>query len=73
MEEKKNKKKEFVELAKVSSVGFGVVIAVFIGYLIGSFIDKHVHSTPIFTIVFIIIGAGAGITNVFRTVGKNSD
>jgi ATP synthase protein I len=73
MEEKKNKKKEFVELAKVSSVGFGVVIAVFIGYFIGSFIDKHVHSTPVFTIIFIIIGAGAGFTNVFRSVGKNSD
>jgi ATP synthase protein I len=73
MEEKNNNKREFVEIGRLSSVGFALVAAVMIGYFIGAFIDKHVNSTPIFTIIFVIIGAGAGIANVFRTVGKNSD
>jgi F0F1-type ATP synthase assembly protein I len=42
-----------------------------IGYFAGTAIDKHFHTAPIFTIIFIFFGIGAGILNVFRTLGKN--
>ena len=73
MEEKKNKKREFVDAARLTSVGIGLIISTMIGYFIGDFIDKHAHTMPIFTLIFVLLGMAAGITNVFRTLGKNSD
>ena len=73
MEEKKNKKREFVDIARLTSVGIGLIISAMIGYFIGAFIDKHAHTAPIFTLIFVVIGIAAGITNVFRTLGKNSN
>jgi ATP synthase protein I len=73
VEEKKNKKREFMEIARLTSVGFGLVIAMLIGWLIGSAIDKHFHTQPVFMLVFLIFGIIAGMRNVFRTLGKNSN
>jgi len=72
MEEKKNKKREFVDATRLASVGIGLIISAMIGYYIGVFIDKHAHTAPVFTLIFLIIGMAAGITNVFRTLGKNN-
>ncbi len=72
MEEKRNKKREFVEIARLTSVGFGLVISTMIGYFFGVFIDKHAHTAPIFTLIFLLLGIAAGIINVFRTLGKNN-
>jgi F0F1-type ATP synthase assembly protein I len=72
MEEKKNKKREFIEIARLTSVGFGLVISILIGWFIGSAIDKHFHTAPIFMLAFFILGMVAGMKNVFRTLGKNS-
>jgi predicted F0F1-ATPase subunit len=72
MEEKKNKKREFVDATRLASVGIGLIISTMIGYSIGVFIDKHAHTAPVFTLIFLIIGMAAGITNVFRTLGKNN-
>jgi predicted F0F1-ATPase subunit len=72
MEEKKNKKREYVDVVRLTSVGFGLVIATMIGYFFGVFIDKHTHTTPIFTLIFLLLGIAAGIINVFRTLGRNN-
>jgi ATP synthase protein I len=73
MEEKKNRKREFVEISRLTSVGIGLIISMMIGWFIGNIIDKHFHTAPIFMIVFLLLGISAGIINVFRTLGKNSD
>jgi ATP synthase protein I len=70
MEEKKNRNREFADLARLSSVGIGLVVSVGIGYFIGETIDKHFHTAPVFTMVFILFGIGAGMLNVFRTLRK---
>jgi F0F1-type ATP synthase assembly protein I len=31
------------------------------------------HTAPIFLIVFFLLGVGAGIINVFRTISKTDD
>jgi F0F1-type ATP synthase assembly protein I len=71
MEEKKNKKRQFADISRLSSVGIGLIVSTMIGYYIGAFIDKHAHTAPVFTLVFVLLGMGAGIVNIFRTLGKN--
>jgi ATP synthase protein I len=71
VEDKKNKNRELADLGRATSVGIGLIVSVAIGYFAGTAIDKHFHTAPIFTIVFIFFGIGAGILNVFRTLGKN--
>jgi len=48
-------------------------LCTFIGYWIGNYIDRKFHTAPIFMVIFLIIGMGAGILNVFRTLSKNND
>jgi len=70
--EKKNKKREFVDAANLASVGIGLIVSSMIGYYIGTLIDKHAHTAPIFTMIFLLIGIASGMVNVFRTLGKNN-
>ena len=72
MEEKKSKKREFVDISRLTSVGIGLIVSMMIGWFVGNAIDKHFHTQPIFMMVFLIFGIAAGIINVFRTLGKNS-
>jgi ATP synthase protein I len=67
-----SKKREFVEIARLTSVGIGLIISIMIGYFIGYYIDIFFKTKPVFTIIFIFFGIGAGIINVFRTLGKNN-
>jgi ATP synthase protein I len=71
MNDKKNKKREFMDVSRLTSVGIGLIISVLIGWYIGNVIDKHFHTAPVFMLVFLILGIGAGMINVFRTLGKN--
>ena len=70
MDEKSNRTRQTADLARLSSVGIALVASVFIGYLAGAAIDRHFHTAPAFTIVFIFLGIGAGFLNVFRTLRK---
>jgi F0F1-type ATP synthase assembly protein I len=73
MDGKKDPKKEFVDIARLTSVGIALVMCTFIGYWTGNYIDHKSHTAPIFMVIFLIVGMGAGILNVFRTLSKNSD
>ncbi|HAJ80302.1 MAG TPA: hypothetical protein DCO75_11085 [Fibrobacteres bacterium] len=73
MEDKKSKNREFMEVSRLTSVGIGLIVSVFIGWYIGNTIDRHFHTAPVFMIVFCLFGISAGIINVFRTLGKNSN
>jgi F0F1-type ATP synthase assembly protein I len=73
MQEKKNPKKEFVDVARLTSVGIALVLCTLIGYWIGNYLDHKLHTTPVFLIIFFLLGVGAGIINVFRTISKTDD
>jgi ATP synthase protein I len=73
MEDKKNKIREYADVARLTSVGIGLIISVVIGYFIGAWIDKHAHTSPLFTLIFLLMGIGAGLLNVFRTLGKSGN
>jgi ATP synthase protein I len=70
-EQKKNTK-DFVRLANLSSVGIGLVAASLIGAGAGYLIDKHFHTTPIFTLILLFLGIIAGFLNIYRTVTRDS-
>jgi ATP synthase protein I len=70
MDDRKNRKREYADIARLSSVGIAMVVSVAIGYFIGAAIDRYFHTAPAFTIIFIFLGIGAGFLNVFRTLRK---
>ena len=63
------------ELKKEGSSSMGIalkmgtefVAAVFVASFIGFHVDKWLQTTPIFIIIFFIIGSVAGILNVVRS------
>jgi predicted F0F1-ATPase subunit len=71
MNEDKNKNRELLKITRLTSVGIGLIISIMIGYCIGYWLDKHLHTTQIFTIIFIVLGMGAGFLNIFRTLNKD--
>ena len=54
-------------LGTVGSVGFAFVIAVVLGWWVGSLLDRWLGSSPVFTFIFFFLGLVAGGVNVFRT------
>ena len=54
----------------LGTVGFAFVLALVIGFWIGSRLDAWLNTTPLFTIVFFFVGLAAGILNVVRAVSQ---
>jgi ATP synthase protein I len=51
-------------------VGLTLVFSTFIGLAIGLWLDRVLHTRPIFTIVMLLVGIAAGFVNIFRSVGR---
>lgn len=73
MADLREKEKDFVKLTRLSSIGIAMILCTFIGYFIGHFLDTHLRSGPVFTIVFLIVGISAGFLNAFRTIAKDTE
>ena len=56
-------------LALVSQIGISVVTPILLGVFLGQFIDKKLGTNGVFAIIFIIVGAGAGFLNIFKSAG----
>ena len=56
-------------LGTIGSVGLAFVIAVALGFWIGSVLDRWLGTSPWLTFLFFFLGLLAGGLNVFRTVG----
>jgi ATP synthase protein I len=65
-----DKKKDTLWLAQISSVGITLVLCTLFGFGIGYFIDSKLHTSPIFALIFLIVGIAAGFVNVFRTLAQ---
>lgn len=66
----KQDKSLFRQLGEVSAIGFELCISVVAGLVIGDYIDNFFKTTPLFTIIFIIIGFSGGVLNIFRLIKK---
>ncbi len=67
IKEKEINSKTVSPLGTAMKMGTEFVAAVFVASLIGFYIDKWLETTPIFIIIFFIIGSVAGIFNVVRS------
>lgn len=67
LEKKKTIEKSVSPLGVAMKMGTEFVAAVFVASLIGFYIDKWLETTPIFILIFFLIGSVAGILNVVRS------
>jgi ATP synthase protein I len=80
MEKKENRKKE-IETGGISdymwlaSIGIHLVVSSVVGLFIGIYIDKWLHTKPIFMFVFFVVGLLAGFRQIYKElkkIGQNS-
>ena len=57
-------------LSLISQLGITMITPILICTLIGVFLDEKIHSSPIFTIVFILLGVAAAFRNLFYHTNK---
>ena len=67
---KKKNKIDYSSLSLLSHIGYSVIIPILLCLYIGGFIDEKAGTGGIFTIIFIILGAAAGILNIFKITDK---
>ena len=67
LKSKELKKKGSSSMGIALRMGTEFVAAVFVASFIGFHVDKWLQTTPIFIIIFFIIGSVAGILNVVRS------
>lgn len=63
---KRDNKGIYQGLALVTQLGITIITSIFLGLFIGRFIDKKVGTEMIFTLIFLVIGAGGGILNIVK-------
>jgi ATP synthase protein I len=54
-------------------VGIELVSALVVGLGIGWLLDHWLHTTPVFLAIFVLLGGAAGVMNVYRVMGPNTD
>jgi ATP synthase protein I len=59
--------------ARAGTIGFHMVISTFVGYLIGSQLDKWLRTSPWLTIIFLLLGIIAGFRELARIAKRISD
>ena len=62
---KENKGDLLRTLGVVSSMGISFVLAIFIGVLIGRYLDKWFGTAPLFFFIFLFFGIAAGFRNLY--------
>ncbi len=68
---KKNEKiKKSNDLGLFLKAGVEVISPIIVGIVIGIFLDNYFNSKPLFLIVFLILGFGGGISNIYKTVKR---
>ncbi len=63
----KEKKKMYLTVADLSTMGFAMVIAIVLGLIAGLYIDTRFDTEPIFTLLFIFGGILAGFRIMYKT------
>jgi ATP synthase protein I len=64
-----SRSKRYIDLLKYSSLGLEMGAAVIIGLLAGIYIDKHFHTDPWFTLIFLgfgFVAAGRAVARVIK-------
>ena len=67
---KDNRKDVADLLLKYGSLGIEMGLCVAIGIIVGQFLDKHFHTTPYLTVVFLLFGIAAAFKTIFSLIKK---
>ena len=67
---KKNNKNMYKNLALITQVGLSIVTPILLGVYLGDLLDKKLNTNGIFTLILILLGAGAGFLNLFKLIDK---
>ena len=73
MKNQRNKGPDFNDwtaLALLGQVGLTIVISILLGIGAGLFIDHQFHTTPIATLIGLLLGLAAGVYGVYRLVSS---
>ncbi|NMA86392.1 MAG: AtpZ/AtpI family protein [Tissierellia bacterium] len=60
----------YENLALITQIGLSIITPILIGVYLGGLIDKKLELNGVFTLILIIIGAGAGFMNLFKLIDK---
>lgn len=59
-------------LALLEQVGLSMAIPIFLCVFLGVFLDKITDKSPLFLVIFIILGVGSAFRNLFYIVGREA-
>lgn len=69
---KEDTKKLFKQLWYYSSLSFSIALSIVIGLAIGYWLDTKVfHTSPVLTLVFLVLGVLAGFRNIYLAMKKS--
>jgi ATP synthase protein I len=57
-------------VGQLASIGVSIVVATFIGFGLGYFIDNWIGTRPVFMIICLLIGVAAGFVGALRTLNS---
>jgi ATP synthase protein I len=66
----KQEKSRFKGPAMLASMGMALVVATFVGLMVGIYLDRVFGTQPWLMIVFLILGVAAGFRNIYITRKK---
>ncbi len=67
----KDETKKYVrQLAEASTIGFQVVLSIFIGLAIGVWLDSRFGTFPWLALLFMVFGVAAGFLNYYRFIRR---
>ncbi|HEX8732653.1 MAG TPA: AtpZ/AtpI family protein [Ktedonobacterales bacterium] len=67
---KRSRASDLAAFALVGQVGLTISISLLVGIGIGLFIDSKLHSSPIATLIGLLLGLAAGIYGVYRLISS---
>ena len=67
---KKDTKKLFKQLWYYSSLSFSIALSIVIGLAIGVWLDKRYDTSPVWTLIFLVLGVIAGFRNIYLALQK---
>ncbi|MEA3544375.1 MAG: AtpZ/AtpI family protein [Thermodesulfobacteriota bacterium] len=60
-----DKRQLYKSLGFLSSVGMSLVISILIGLAMGVYLDRWLDTSPLFTLIMLLIGVLSGFRNVY--------
>lgn len=69
MSDKKRTSSQIAQmLSLISQLGIMMVVSIFGCFFIGKFIDNKLNTSPIFMLIFLVLGVGGAFMSVYKTV-----